>query len=829
MNSLRKVIFYLSAIILYVPLSLKAQSNADGIVSGKIVDGTTQQPIEFATVLLINKADNKTAKAIQSDMQGAFKFDKVPYNAYILKISYIGFDPVNKEITLSASQKSINAGSITLTMGKNSVLKEVQVVGQKNSIQLGIDKKIFSVEQSLVSEGGSATDLLANVPSVNVDVNGGVNLRGSSNVRILIDGKPSMLAGGNVSQILESIPASSIENIELITNPSSKYDPEGQSGIINIVLKKNKKLGMNGNVSITGGTPDSYNINTGLSYQNGKFNMFGNYSHRYGQRNGGGFSNRINTPLNRDTTYYFNQNSDNFGSNSGDMFKAGFDYNLTDKSTIGISGDLNFRDRNRDEFGNTFGLNQFQTLSRKNEQNNNSSNKSNGYNLNLDFSTKFTDPKEELSANISYSKNSGEDFDNLSTDIYSYGAIAESYYNRIQRNNNSNKNNNWNFQLDYTKPLGESGKFEAGYRGTFRENDDTFLADTLVSGTNNFVRDFNVSTNFLYDEKIHAAYANYQRQLGTFGFQVGARAEQANINTNNTDLNNNVLLNKQDYFRIYPSVFLTQKLGEEQTLQLSYTRRVNRPRGWQINPFLDKSDILNYRQGNPDLMPEDVHSFELSYIKYFKAVTLTSSLYYRQTNDIIQPLRTDYNDQGVQLMRFENLTSGNNQGLEIIAKTDITPKWNFTTNLNFFQSKINGNAALGLADNDGFAWNGNITTNAQLPFNFSGQLRFDYQAPRVMAQGKSRENYGIDAGLKYDFMNKKASLSLNARDILNTRKFGMITSDPSFYMVSERRWQSRTVNLTLAYRFGAMKQDRQKNRNQNDNNSSDGMDMPSDM
>ncbi|RYE01137.1 MAG: TonB-dependent receptor, partial [Sphingobacteriaceae bacterium] len=259
----------------------------------------------------------------------------------------------------------------------------------------------------------------------------------------------------------------------------------------------------------------------------------------------------------------------------------------------------------------------------------------------------------------------------------------------------------------------------------------------------------------------------------------------------------------QNYFRIYPSVFLTQKFTGEQTLQLSYTRRVNRPRDRQIIPFLDRSDPLNYRTGNPNLRPEDVHSFELSYAKYWKSTTFTSSLYYRQTNGAIQTIRSAYDNTGIQLARFENVAKATTSGLELIGRTEITSKWNITSNLNFYNTNVKGDPSQGLISTSGFSWNGNVTTNVTLPYNLSGQVRFDYQAPQIIAQGKTKDNYGLDAGIRYDFLAKKvASLSLNARDIFFTRRFGSITSDPTFYNVSERRFQSRQVNLTFSYRFG---------------------------
>jgi len=771
---------------------------ADGHVSGKVIDGTNAEPVAFATVALIKKSDNQIAKAIQTDIQGSFKLDNVAYGRYLLRITFVGYATIIKDsIAVNANHKTISFGVLKMHAGKSSLLNEVSVRSKKSSIQLGIDRKVFAVDQSLVSEGGSATDLLANVPSVQVDVDGNVNLRGSSNVRILIDGKPSLIAGGTVSDILQSIPASAIETIELITNPSSKYDPEGQSGIINIVLKKNKSLGFTGNASVSVGTLNAFNSNISLAYQHKKVNIYGNYSRRQNNRSASGYSYRTRDKLQPDTAVqHYYQNSLNTGGNNGNQIKAGIDYNLTNKTTVSFSSNINFRDNNRVQNGTTNGVNSKGALIQNQITSNDADNHGNNHDFNFDFSQKFKKPKEELTANFALAKGNENDIDNLNTNQYTYYPKNDLVVTK-QYNVNDGNNRNWNLQADYTDPIGKDGKLELGYRTTLSRADNDFVADVFKN--NQFVYDPTISTRFIYDEKIHAVYSNYQQQFGKFGLQVGARFEKTVINTNLVNFDTSHV---QSYFRIYPSVFLSEKLSEDQTLQLSYSRRINRPRDRQIIPFLDRSDPLSYRIGNADLRPEDVHSFELSYAKYWKSTTLTSSVYYRRTNDIIQFVRGAYDTTGITITRFANFSYGTTAGFEFIARTDITNKWNITSNINLYQNTLKGNSSLGVSDNNGFAWNANLTTNVTLPYNLSLQLRGDYQAPQAIAQGKSKANSGLDAALRYDFYHRKASLSLNGRDLFDTRKFGYITDDGTYQNNVNRRFQSRMFLMTLSYRFG---------------------------
>ncbi|HMI03151.1 MAG TPA: TonB-dependent receptor, partial [Pedobacter sp.] len=359
---------------------LKAQTPGTGKISAKVVDAQNGETIPFATAIVINRRTKAVVKGAQTDANGNLQITGLPKGVFTFKVSYVGYQTMVRD-SVSVADAPVDFGTIKMKVSKGTVLNEVKVTGQKSTMQMGIDKKIFSVDQSLVSEGGSASDLLQNVPSVQSDIDGNISLRGSAGVSVLIDGKPSLIAGGNIAQILQSIPASSIESVELITNPSAKYDAEGQSGIINIVLKKNKKLGLNGSVALTAGNRSNYNASTNLSFQNNKVNLYGNYSYRYGNRNGGGFSNIFyKQPI--VNTIYANQNTDGESLDKGHNVKAGMDYFITDKSVVSLSGGFNVRDNDRNEFLSIDQLDEFQNPVNLSKRNNDNLGSGGSYDLN---------------------------------------------------------------------------------------------------------------------------------------------------------------------------------------------------------------------------------------------------------------------------------------------------------------------------------------------------------------------------------------------------------------------------------------------------------------
>ncbi|WP_342329725.1 TonB-dependent receptor [Pedobacter sp. FW305-3-2-15-E-R2A2] len=804
-NLLYKVLF-LTFAICTTTVKLNAQTTGEGKIIAKVVDAQNSETIPFATAVILDRKTKALVKGVQTDVNGNLSMTGLPKGVFTFKVSYVGYQTmVRDSVSISAIVKEINLGTIKMKTAKGTVLNEVAITAQKSTIQLGVDKKVFSVDQSLVSEGGSASDLLQNVPSVQSDIDGNVSLRGSTGVKVLIDGKPSLIAGGNVAQILQSIPASSIESVELITNPSAKYDAEGQSGIINIVLKKNKKLGLNGNIALTAGNRENYNANTSLSFQNSKVNLYGNYSYRYGNRLGGGYNNISYL----DSTFpnaFANQNTDSKSLDKGHNVKAGLDYYLSDKDVLSFSGGFNIRDNDRNEFLTIDQLNSLKAPLELSRRNNSNLGSGGSYDLNLDFSHKFKKPKEEITFNASFSEGDNDNLQIYNTDIYNLNGTAVDQLPEIIRNDGTGINRNYNIQADYTLPVGKSGKLEAGYRSQVRIAENNTFSDRLNNLTGNYDVNLALTNDFNSKDQVHALYANYQNQVKNFGYQVGLRAEDATLDTRlgmyGTNGQLSSLPGKVAYTRIYPSIFLTQKFKSEQQLQLSYSRRVNRPRGWDTNPFIDVSDPLNYRQGNPNLKPEDVHAFELSYSKFWPKVTFISTAYLRQTNDVIQRIRTEPDQNGITITTPQNLTKELSSGLELIGRFDVSKAWNFTANANLYQSTIDGVPAFGIVDNSGFTWNANLTNNFVLPYNITLQIKGDYRARQVMAQGTRNAMYGVDAGAKYDFKNKKSSLSLNVRDIFNTRNWSMTTSTQNSIVDFRRYMQGTMASLTYSYRFG---------------------------
>jgi len=800
--------FKLFFFYLFTPFFLIAQH---GKIQVSVLSAETNAPISGASAALLNQTNMSQVQGAQSDDTGNLVFEQVPVGEYALRITYVGkVNAFEQNLQVKASE-TLNVGKIFMA-DDGEFIQEVVVQAQAPEMRLGIDRKIFDVSQSLVSVGGSASDLLANVPTLEVDMDGSVSLRGSSSVRILIDGKESAMAGSDINSLLQSLPANAIDKVEIITNPSSKYDAEGQSGIINIILKKNVRTGLNGTVNASVGSYDNYMAGVNLNYRDGKFNYFGNYN--FAHRNNVGSGARNNLYLADQSQINNTEETSRLGINN--TMKLGVDYYLNDKTTIGVSGNLSLRDNDRrgDLFYTYLNHPQLSgtstRLSRQNEDDL-------GYDLNLDLTRRFNREGSELTANFSYGKDT-EDGVNSFDQTYSMGLPASGRINQTSEDGSV-----MNIQLDYVLPFSEDSKFETGYRSIIRKSFDTQFSELLDNDQGQYFPDYTISNDFDMTSSVHALYANYQNKLfDKLGYQVGLRAEQADLNTiyfakdPNLPVDQIETKGNLDYFRLYPSVFLTYDVGGSgDKVQLSYTRRVQRPRGWQVNPFPDVSDEMNRRQGNPNLMPEDIHSLELGFAKFYDKWNFITSAYYRRMNDVMQPYIYHVDEQSITYSRWENLTSSNVAGLELISKVNITNWWDATWNGNFFYNKFEGNEAFNIAKQEGFNWNTNINTNVKFTRNLAMQVRAHYFAPRIMAQGKSKHMTGVDVALKQDFMGKRASVALNVRDLFDTRRFGADTYTPQIHSNFEHRWMKRMFTLSFSYRFGI--QDLNKKREQNDN------------
>lgn len=802
---------FLIAILLF-PILTFAQS---GKISAVLVDEKTGATINHASASLLTGASQAYLKGAQSDNNGRVTFQGVPDGTFTLRITYVGYAELIKSDIVISNSSNLNLGKLILKPA-GEMLNEVVVEGKVPAMQIGIDRKIFNVGESLVSAGGTATDLLANVPTLQVDQDGTVSLRGS-NVKILIDGKESAMAGNDVTALLQSLPANSIDKVEIITNPSSKYDAEGQTGIVNIVLKKNIRTGLNGSVNASAGSYDNYMAGLALNYRDKKFNYFGSYN--YNRRNMLGGGKVDNTFIGNGSRIYNDSESSRKGK--GHNVKAGVDYYLTDQTTVGVSANLSVRNSDRSEDLNYRYFDHPQ-LSGTSDRNSRQFEDDLGYDLNFDFRHQFKRSGEELTANVSYG-NDKEDGTNDFVQFFSGPTTGSG-----RKNITSENGKVINLQADYVIPFSETSKFETGYRSQIRKSFDTQFSKTLVSDSlsvsnGDYLPDYSISNDFDFTSSVHALYVNYQNKLNDrIGYQIGLRGEQFELKSTYfskdpekpeiTDAN-------QDFFRLYPTVFLTYDLDDSgDKLQLSYSRRVQRARGWQINPFPDVTDDMNRRQGNPNLKPEDVHAFELSYAKTFGKVNLVSSAYFNHTNDVIQPyvFRID-SESSTTYSIWENLTSRSLSGFEFISKINATKDFDLTLNLNLIHTSFKANEAYELKARNGFGYNSNLTMNYKFTPTFSAQMRGEYNSSRVMAQGKLNAMKGVDIAIKKDVFNKKASVMFNVRDVFNSRKMKGYTETPELISNFERQWMKRMFTLSVSYRFGIQDLTKAKKKETNNN------------
>ncbi|MEZ0452703.1 TonB-dependent receptor [Sphingobacterium thalpophilum] len=795
-------------LVFFLPVAVFGQT---GQIKAILIDSKTSKPISSASAALLDADDDSYIKGAQSVDQGFLLFSDIKPGKYRVRISYVGYETQTVEGIEVVASKTKDLGRVGL-VSTGELLDEVVVEGRVPAMQIGIDRKTFNVGESLVSAGGTATDVLANVPTLQVDQDGSVSLRGSSSVKILIDGRESALAGNDVTSLLQSLPANSIEKVEVITNPSSKYDAEGQTGIINIVLKKNIRTGLNGSVNTSAGSYDNYMAGITLNYRDKKFNYFGSYNFNKRNMVGSGAVDNIF----KNNSSRISNNSESSRKGTSHTVKAGVDYNISDRTSLSFSGNLSVRDNNRVE-DLTYNYFNHPTLSGTSKRNSKQLEDDLGYEFTMDFRHQFKRQGEELTANASY----GRDKEDGTNDFYQI--FSSEAPNTGRQNRTSEDGKNINIQADYVLPFSEHSKFEAGYRSQIRKSFDTQFSDTL-GANNKYVPDYGISNDFDFTSSVHALYANYQGKLSDkIGYQLGLRAEQFNLKSTYFSKDPAVVDKEtratQDFFRLYPTLFLTYNVGDDgDKLQFSYSRRVQRARGWQVNPFLNVSDDMNRRQGNPNLKPEDVHGFELSFAKTFGKVNLISSAYFNHTSQVMQPY-VYYVDtaSSVTYSRWENLTSRNLSGFEFISKVNATKDFDFTFNLNLININYKANEAYNIKGSNGFAYNSNLTANYRFTPTFSAQLRGEYNSSRVMAQGKMNAMKGVDIALKKDVFNKKASIMFNVRDVFNTRRMRGFTETPQLSSNFEHRWMKRMFTLSLSYRFGSQDLNKSKKRETNTN------------
>lgn len=769
---------------------------APGKVAGTLIDATTEEPIGFANVVVFTNADSMVM-GTTTDLDGKFAFENLPFGDYRLEMSFLGYTTENRGVELNEMERFFSLGDVFLgTDGEQ--LDEVVVTAERAVMELGLDRKVFNVEKSVAAAGGSAEDLLRQLPSISVDLEGNVSLRGSGSVRFLINGRPSGLVGADPATYLKSLSASNIERIEVITNPGAAYDPEGTTGLINIVLKNKREDGFNASINLNAGTGNKYDGSLDLNWRKGKFNSFAGISGRHDERFFVGF--RDQSGIIGDSTFTRRFNFDGDRLRKSITYKLGTEYSLSKRGILGIQGNYQLeKGRSANDRVTNF-FNSSGELERISTRLETEPSDETNYEVQANYTTTFKKEGRKLSAQVQFSENDEfeqENYDETITDGSS--TFLESV---LQQSPSIEDRKQWIGQLDYEQSIGEF-KFETGWRSTLQEltTDSEFAS---FDGTS-FVRNNDQSNLFRYQEDVHALYATFGGKVKDFTFSAGLRAEQAFTTSQLIEPDPETFEN--DYFKVYPSVFLGYALSENSTLQLSYSRRINRPRAWALNPFVDRGDPFNLRSGNPFLLPELINSFEFNLQQRHSLGTLTAGVYFRQLNDIISRI-SESQPGGVTLSTRGNLDRGRNYGIELINTLQLGKNFELTASANGYRSEIIGQADDESIDANGYLFSGRVQGGYKLPGNVQAQFTYFYRSPGVRPQGRIGTIQSFDLGFRKEVLDKRAAITLRVTDIFNSRKYRFDTNLSSLSTSSEFQRESRIAYIGFQYSLQQLKPQR---------------------
>lgn len=789
--------------LLLYPSGLFSQNNC--IVRGTVKDKTSAQPMEYVTVRVYDNQRRTMVKGAVSDDKGAFRITGLSAGSYYVLLTYTGYDSLKKAFTVSSQKPEANLQTLQLSSSSHR-LKGLKVVTQRAQMSLEVDKKVFNVDQTLTAAGSSVSELLETIPSVEVDNEGSISLRGNSNVTIWIDGKPSGLTADNQGQILEQMPAENIEKIEVITNPSAKYSPEGTTGIINIILKKDKRKGYYGSIQAGANTDDRGNVGGSLSgninYNSSKWDLYANIGLRNHVHSRTEHTYRDNLDADGNKISYLNQDAVNTGRGLFCMLRGGATYHLGDKDnfSLDLMGNIGKRGGSNSNIYTSNVPALYDTSWRVSEQDN----RNTGGSASLSYRHLFS-KESTLDLLASYNRWNMEG-NNLFTQTYDKKYLADT---SMQRQESSVLSGFWTFQADYANKFSENMRMEAGYKGELQQEESP-VSTFNGRRESELQENHQLYNDFFYGRDVHALYGTFSHKINSFSYQLGLRGEYTSVGTQSLSYGQSrgtAPVYDTSYFNFFPSIFLSYALQQGHEFQLNYTRRISRPRGHRLNPFVNLEDTMNISFGNPYLLPEYSNSLEFNYLKKWNLHTLSFSLYHRNTDNMIQRIR--YRDNQVMKSTFVNVAHETNTGLELISKNTLFKMLDLTTTFNFYYNEMDSftywpqNAVLPVtaaAEND-FSWNVRMLASLALPKGFMLQLTGRYDAPRLVAQGERMANYSLDAGLRKSFFNKKLSMNLNVRDLFNTQSWHTITSGDGFYQDYESHW-GRHIRLMLTYQFG---------------------------
>ena len=799
-----KNVLILLAFILFCA-STTAQNETDSItVSGKIIEAETNQPLEYATISFFSKAENKIIGGGITDLQGEFKIKTTPgaYDIYIEYFSFMGITKLNIKLN-----QDTNFGSLKMKADLQA-LDAVDIIAEKTTVEIKLDKKIYNVGKDLTVRGGSVSDVLDNVPSVSVDIEGNVALRGNENVRILINGKPSGLVGLNSTDALRQLPADAIEKVEIITSPSARYDAEGTAGILNIILRRSKILGLNGAIIINTGYPDQLGASGNINFRTGNVNIFNNSGYSY-VKNPGSFgveSEFFNTEYNengilvqdlpntfRNEYRTFERLRNGFNSNTGIEWYVDPTTWLTTAFLVRKS------DNSNESFNRAQTLDLTGAVISESVRYDPETETDQTKQFSINFDKQFHGNSEHRLTFDFQVENSSEDEGSI---IYNDGIAAE-------RVRTIEEQNRILIQSDFTLPISENTRFEIGYNGRFSSNNTDFSLEFLEE--NAFVLDTDVSNNLNYKEDVNAIYTQYGSKLkDTFSFLLGLRMEATDVTIKQLSSND---YSNSNYIGLFPTINLGYEFSETQNLTIGYSRRISRPRSRYLNPFPSRSSAANIFQGNPNITPSYSNGVDVGYLNTFDKVTLNTSFYYNHATDVFTYVSEDtgeevvINGESVPVIRRGpiNLAEDDRLGFEITLTYRPLEKWNMNANFNLYRSAIKGNYNGLSYDSENLGWFVRLNNKYTLPGNIEWQTRLSYTGPRVDAVNRREGIFSSNMAFSKDLYNEKASISLNINDLLNTQRRNLESTTPTFYSNGYYRWRVRSISLSFTYRFNQRK------------------------
>lgn len=800
-------------LILCLLLPLFAFAQNKYTVSGTVLDDDGKMPLEYATITFIDPTGETSDQGGITDRDGHFSVE-VKKGTYDIKVEYISFTP--KIYKQKRVDSNIKLGTVGLKVNSDN-LDAVVVRSQTTQVDIRLDKKIYNIGKDLTTQGASVSDALSNVPSVTVDLDGAISLRGNENVRILVNGKPSAMAGFGDTNIFQQLPADAIEKVEVITSPSARYEAEGTAGILNIILKKEKTLGFNGSISASVGHPLNSSLSASVNLRSDKFNIFNTTGIKYQKAPGTAFFDNRYENGNYDRIL---EDRDYDRVRKGINTNLGMEYFLTEASSITGSVFLNFgdhkdiRENNTTRFDNE--LIDSKTLRRETEQEDD-----NTYQFSLNYENKLDDNGQKLTADLQYSYN----------DEYEPSTISER--GLVPTNTIIAKENIYNTEIDreflakadYVLPMGDA-QFEAGFKSNFEHNVTDYQLDQLNLETDVFETNTGLTNKFTYDKNVNAVYSQYGNKFGDFSFLLGLRLENTQLKGKvDSELSDSQLEEElgiavdtnfdKNYFSLFPTVNLIYELQNNENFSLGYNRRINRPWSWFINPFPSRSSTTNIFQGNPDLDPSFSNAFDLGYLRKWDKLTLTSSVYYQHETGALERVRSagsNSDDDGSDVQRIIslpiNLSTEDRYGAELGLLYNPADWLRMNGSFNFYRSVSEGEYDGKDYGSESSSWFGRFSAKVKLPGKIDWQTNAYYRGPRKNSQTKTDGIFSMNLAFSKEVIEDKLTASINVSDVFNSRKRNSYTIGDNYSSESEFQWRRRQVTATLIYRFNQPKNQR---------------------